>query len=213
MHDQPHYIANTSRYVAERKTENFKNICKECINKALCAFSHLNLSSFVHNDTRHCSESCEFVGSNFRIHPSQIWQQRRFAHWRKPDKPNTCLSCLCNLKPYQYSTSKASIDNQCNPVYENTCRKGAATTNQTYRMWSLSFVPWILPPPDDDGVSNSLFSFANFAFNNPRCAFVALFFWVRAISASMSSIFWIVTASAMIEMQYHKAIQHHTAHN
>lgn len=54
--------------------------------------------------------------------------------------------------------------------------------------------PSILPPPPLLAPSiNSRLSLASFDFNTPRWVFVALFFWVRSISASTSAIFcWIV---------------------
>lgn len=53
------------------------------------------------------------------------------------------------------------------------------------------------PPPEEDGVRSSLFSLASLAFNWPRWKDVALFFWVLAISASMSLILSTVVAMVL----------------
>ncbi len=56
-------------------------------------------------------------------------------------------------------------------------------------------LPSPVPPPWDFGVMSSLLSFASLALSMPKWPAVALFFCVRAISASISAIL-----SRMVDM-------------
>jgi len=54
---------------------------------------------------------------------------------------------------------------------------------------SYSIQDYLPPPPPPEGEINSRRNLANFALSTPKWYEVALFFWVRAISASISAIF------------------------
>ena len=60
--------------------------------------THLDLGTFISDDTRHCGQSSELIGCHLRIYPRQVTEQCWLPHRWKTHKPNPSITCLGNIK-------------------------------------------------------------------------------------------------------------------